>query len=371
VKIALIGPFAPFRGGIAKFNEQLALEFAKEHHLLLINFKQQYPKLIFPGKEQIETSRAFSLPTKRLLTPYNPFTFFSTVRKIKDFEPDWLIFPNWIPFFIPAFALLKRAFKKTKTAILVHNFQTHEKWLFGNFLRYRFFRSADMLISLSDYVNAQLRTAFPDKKIIAGFHPVYDDLNQNRYSKETAKEKLQVENKKTLLFFGYIKAYKGVSTLISAFNLLQNKEGYHLFIVGEVYGNEDEYLNLIQQHNLEKQITFLNQFITEPEIELFFKAADVLVLPYQEASQSGVLQIATLFDLGVVVTPVGGLPELVKDYQLGIVSETTSANELAKAIVQFFQKDREVIKKGCSKIREKFSWKALSAQITKSFLDFE
>jgi glycosyltransferase involved in cell wall biosynthesis len=363
MKIVIIGPFSPFRGGIAKFNEQLALELTKNHELLLLNFKNQYPKLLFPGKNQFNISPTFSLFTERILTPYNPLTFFSAIKKIKFFHPDLLIFPYWIPFFIPSFCVIRKALIKTKTALLVHNFQSHEKWLFGNLFRYRFFRSADVLISLSDFVNAQLQTAFPDKQMIAGFHPVYADLNQNKYTKESAKEKLQVKNKKVLLFFGYIKAYKGVDTLIPAFHLLQNNQAYHLFIVGEVYGDEKEYLTLIQQYKLEKQITFLNKFVTEPEIELFFKAADALVLPYQQASQSGVLQIATLFDLGVVVTPVGGLPELVNQFRLGIVSETTSAEAFAKAIEQFFSLDRKMIKDGCVKVREKFSWQELAKRI--------
>jgi glycosyltransferase involved in cell wall biosynthesis len=363
MKIVIVGPFAPFRGGIAKFNEQLALQFSHTNELLLINFKQQYPKLLFPGKEQTEASRSFSLLTERLLTPYNPFTFFSTFKKIKQFQPDLLIFPYWIPFFIPAFWVIRKGLKTTKTAILVHNFQSHEKWFLGNLLRRRFFRSANILISLSDFVNAQLRTAFPDKQITAGFHPVYDDLNQNRYTQETAKEKLQVADKKVLLFFGYIKAYKGVDTLISAFHLLPKNQDYHLFIVGEVYGDEKEYLELIKKYNLEKQITFLNKFVTEPEIELFFKAADALVLPYQQASQSGVLQIATLFDLGVVVTPVGGLPELVNQFQLGIVSETTSAEAIAKALEEFFSLDKKMIHEGCDKVRDKYSWRSLAERI--------
>jgi glycosyltransferase involved in cell wall biosynthesis len=363
MKIVIVGPFAPFRGGIAKFNEQLALQFSQTNELLLINFKHQYPKLLFPGKEQTETSRRFSLPTERLLTPYNPVTFFSTIKKIKQFQPDLLIFPYWIPFFIPAFCAIRKGLKTTKTAVLVHNFQSHEKWFLGNWLRRRFFRSADMLISLSDFVNAQLRTAFPDKQMIAGFHPVYDDLNQNRYTPATAKKELQVTDKKVLLFFGYIKAYKGVETLISAFNFLPNNQNYHLFIVGEVYGDEKEYLELIKKYHLEKQVTFLNKFVTEPEIELFFKAADALVLPYQQASQSGVLQIATLFDLGVVVTPVGGLPELVKQFQLGVVSEATSAEALAKGIENFFSLDKKIIHEGCAEVRERYSWHALAERI--------
>ncbi len=200
MKIVIVGPFAPFRGGIAKFNEQLALQLSQTNKLLLINFKQQYPKLLFPGKAQTENSRSFSLPTERILTPFNPFTFFLTLKKIKEFQPDLLIFPYWIPFFIPAFWVIRKALKMTKTAILVHNFQSHEKWFLGNLLRRRFFRSTNILISLSDFVNAQLLNAFPDKQIIAGFHPVYDDLNQNRYTQETAKEKLQVTDKKFCYF---------------------------------------------------------------------------------------------------------------------------------------------------------------------------
>ncbi|MCD4819253.1 MAG: glycosyltransferase [Candidatus Cloacimonetes bacterium] len=367
MKIAIITPFYPFRGGIAKFSEALCDELAEKHKLLIINFVMQYPKLIFPGKTQFEETKRIVLPNKRVLTPYNPFTFIPTAKKILNFNPDFLLIPYWIPFFSISDSCIIDYIKKRsniKIALLVHNFEAHENWFLGKYFTEKLFHKADFIISLSDNVYHSLNLAFPKKSLIKGFHPVYDYLNKKKITSEFARSKFKILEKKVILFFGYIKNYKGLDILIKALQILVKKdENYHLLIVGEIYGNENKYNNLISELKLKSHITLINRFVDDNEIEYFFRASDLLALPYRSATQSGVLQLAAYFGIGAVATPVGNFKKFLNEYSIGCVAENISPEAFAQAIEKYYLMDQKDIFLNTLKIREKYTWKNLAELI--------
>jgi glycosyltransferase involved in cell wall biosynthesis len=368
MKIGFIGPAYPLRGGIAQFITLLALELKKHHDVKIFSFSKQYPKILFPGKDQIDRSEAKpDLEIEPIVVPYNPLTWFSAAKKIIDWQPDVLILKYWIPFFAPLFGWLIRKLKKQskiKVVYALDNIVFHEKWHFAEALTKYALGKADTLISMSNTVYEDTKKLLPNANIIKGFHPTYNCYNLDAFNRKSARKKLDVKDKKVILFFGYIKPYKGLELLINSFpQILKKLPDAHLMIVGEVYGDDLVYFKLIEKLNLKKNITFLNRFATNEEVELYYKAADVLALPYLSATQSGVVQIAYDFGLGAVCTPVGGLPELVIDEKTGIVAEDVSEESFAKAVVKYFDLNKTEMTKYIIAENSKYSWEKFSKLI--------
>jgi glycosyltransferase involved in cell wall biosynthesis len=375
MKFAIVGPAYPFRGGIAYFAGSLAKELEKQgHQVILINFRKQYPALLFPGKTQTEKDSFFSdLISERVLTPYNPFTYKKTLEKITAFSPDLIIFSFFLPYFIPAYHYLLHCLKKQnyQTMVLAHNIEFHEKWLFSKLLTKKLLKLTDYVVTLSGsvYEDAQrligrnLSNNRNRTKILKGFHPLYDFHNREQYSKEQAKRILGFPDKKIILFFGYIKPYKGIDLLIRSFPFIKEEyPGTVLIILGEVYGTKEKYYSLIEETGFREDILLEDKYIPSAEVELYFKGADVLVLPYRQATQSGVVQTAYVMDLGVVVTPVGGLPEMVVKEKTGVVADSVSEKGIASAIIHYFELDQELIRQNISELQKEYSWN--------SFVDF-
>ncbi len=368
MKIGFIGPAYPFRGGIVQFSTQLAQVFQTNNEIRFFSFKHQYPKILFPGKDQLSQSEKPDFTIISKLTPYNPFTWFPTIKAINDWEPDILIISYWIPFFALSFGfILRRLNIKTKLLYIVHNINFHEKWLFAKSLTKYALGKVDLLVTLSESVYNDVCKLFPKKKTVRGFHPVYNCYNFNKYTKISAKSELKLTGKKVILFFGYIKQYKGLELLFRSLPDVVNKiEDAHLLIVGEVYGDAKKYYNAIKDIGLEDRVTFIDRFVKDEEIELFFKAADVLALPYIQATQSGVVQIAYDMELGAVATPVGSLAELVLDNKTGIMSGDVSKEAFAEAIIRYFELDQEELVKNIKEESKKYSWETLAKLILKS-----
>ncbi|RLC51904.1 MAG: hypothetical protein DRZ79_02000 [Candidatus Cloacimonadota bacterium] len=362
MKIAFLGPAYPLRGGIVQFITILAEKLkTADHKIKIFSFKKQYPKFLFPGKDQFDHSgKKPEIEIEQVLIPYNPLTWFPTVFKIKKWNPEILILKYWIPFFAPAFGVIIRFLKltsSTKVIYIIDNIDFHEKWIFAKTLTKFALGKADKLITLSDSVFEDTRKMFPNKKIIRSYHPLYLIFDRQRFNKKTAKKELGLTGKKVILFFGYIKPYKGLDLLLKAFpEILKNIPDAHLLIVGEVYGNDEKYLHLISELKITDKVTFIRKFVADDEVEIYFKSADVLALPYKQATQSGVAQIGYTMDLGAVATPVGGLPELVINKKTGIVAKSVTSQDFAKAIEEFFKLDKNILRKNIAIENQKYSW---------------
>jgi glycosyltransferase involved in cell wall biosynthesis len=359
MKIAFLAPAYPLRGGIVQFISLMADSLSSENEVKVFSFKRQYPKIIFPGKDQLDHEpNRYSFPINSTLIPYNPLTWFKAINEINEFSPDILILKYWIPFFAPSFGfILRRLERKIKKVAVIDNIDFHEKWLMGELLTKYALKKVNLLVAMSENVLKNAKDLLPKNKCILSFHPNYQCYDFNRFTKEKAKKELGFLNKKVILFFGYIKQYKGLDILLKAFKLLVDKnDEFRLLIVGEVYGDDKIYLNLIKDLEISEKLVFIHRFAENTEIEKYFKAADLLSLPYKHATQSGVLKIADSFLLGAVGTPVGGIPEMIENGKTGIISKSCSAKDFSKAISDFFLIDEKIIKNNIKKKNEKFSW---------------
>ena len=369
MKIVLVGPFPPFRGGISDLNAALADHLSKRHEIHAINFTTQYPKVLFPGKTQFKKGDpAQEIDSIRCLSSINPFSWRKTAYKIIDIEPDLVLFRFWLPFFAPAFSGVAKKIRKYSDAtimVICDNIIPHEERLLDTRLTKRFFGFIDSFIVLSKKVENELLSFVPEAKYKYSPHPIYSIFN-NTLSKEQAKAELKIATKKVLLFFGLIREYKGLDILINAMEKIKTElEDYTLLIVGECYENENKYTDLIKKAGITDNVKCHYSFIPDNEVGKYFSAADVVVLPYKTASQSGIVQIAYHFDTPVIVSNVGGLPEIVDEGKTGYCVEPNS-NAFAKAIKAFYENDNiSEMNSNISEYKSQFSWDAMVKAIEK------
>jgi len=343
MKIIILGTAYPLRGGIAHFNALLASHLARRHEVQTITFKRQYPKFLFPGKTQEETGeRGEATPAPELIDSINPFNWLAVARHVARLKPDLLIFKYWLPFFGPCFGTIARLVKKrtgARVLFICDNIIPHERRP-GDvaFTKYAF-RAADLFIVQSKAVERDLQTIRPGALYRNVPHPVYENFGA-AIPKSQARATLGLSAENIMLFFGYIRPYKGLFTILDAMPLLAGK-GVHLLIVGECYGDEEAYRARIRELGLTASVTFVSDYVPNEKVALYFSAADAVVLPYLSATQSGIVQIAYNFDKPVIATATGGLPEVVLDGKTGFIVPPNSPSELAGAIGRFYDERKE------------------------------
>jgi len=368
----LVGPAYPFRGGIAHFNTLLAGEFAKDHKTLVINFKRLYPSIFFPGKTQFDSSRSpIDVSSERLIDSINPFSYYKAARRITDFRPDLVIFQWWHPFFAPAYSSVRFFLKKKcncRIVYLCHNVMPHESSFLDRFLIKLGFSGVRRFLVQSSEDERKLKSLLRKMKTgeahtAVSPHPVYEVFRSEKIGRAEARSRLGVEGR-MILFFGYIRKYKGLGVLLKAFAEASRTLRMKLFIVGEFYDDKSKYDSLIKQLGIDSKIEVIDRYVPNEEVELYFEAADLVVLPYLSATQSGIVQISYAFDTPVIVTSVGGLPDVVEDGVTGRVVRPNDPAGLADAVVDFFSSSRaESMIDGVKRARKRFSWAGCAAVI--------
>lgn len=361
MKIILIGPAFPYRGGIANFNESLCQALIKAgHQAEIVTFKFQYPSFLFPGKTQKTTDQpSIELKTKRLVNSIGPLSWLRTAIYINKQDADLVIFQHWLPIMSLAMGSIARMIRKKETIKLAitHNIVPHEGNPLDRFLTRYFVKSNNGFVCLSKEVYDDLGHFTQNPNKILAFHPIYEIFGYE-VSKEIARKHLQLpENKKILLFFGLIRKYKGLELLIRAM-ALENCKKHDVFLVvaGEFYENKKIYTDLIENLGLANQIRLMDQFVSNEEVKFYFGACDLVVQPYLSASQSGVTQVAYHFGKPMLVTNVGGLPEIVDHEKTGYVVEV-SEYAIAEAIDNYYTNNRESeMSKNVIKEKHRFSW---------------
>lgn len=340
MKIVFLSTFYPFRGGIAQFSAHLYREAEKKHDVEAVTFTRQYPKLLFPGKTQLVSAddTADKIPAKRWLDSINPFTYISTARKIKNLQPDLIISRYWMSFFAPSFGwILGKQDKKTIRLAILDNVIPHERRFFDDAFNRFFISRNDGFIVMSEQVRKDLLFYLPKAKHLLIPHPIYNHFG-SKISKSEALKKLSISeciDKKVLLFFGIIRDYKGLDILLNTLQLLD--ESYILIVAGEVYGSFEKYENIINKKKLEKKVKLYNRYIDDAEVTNFFSAADVCVLPYRSATQSGITNISYHFEVPVISTNVGGLAETISHGRTGLIAEEVNEKALLKQIKNFYE----------------------------------
>ena len=369
MKIGILSAFYPYRGGIAQFNASIYRNFEKQNHQVkAFTFSLQYPEFLFPGATQFvtENDKADRIDADRVLNTVNPFSYYTTYKKILKFQPDLVILRYWMPFFAPSLgtvAYLLRQ-KRIKTMAILDNITPHEKKIGDKILNNYFISNNDGFLVMGSSVEKDLLEIKPNAKYLFHPHPLYSHFGE-KIEKQVARAKLQISNhKKVLLFFGLIRKYKGLDLVIETFNDLD--EDYFLLIAGESYEDFSKYQEAIAKNKNKENISVNTAYILDDEVPKYFCAADVCVLPYKSATQSGIIAISYHFDLPVIVTDVGSLKEIVMPYQSGIVIDQPKTELIIKAINQYFEDGKpEFYQKNIQKFKEKYSWEGLTDQIVK------
>ena len=362
MKITILSTAFPYRGGIAVFTERLAIAFQTEKDDVSIStFSLQYPNFLFPGKSQYSSSeKPQDLAIEREVNSINPINWIRIGLKLKKQRPDILILKYWTPFLSPCLGTISRIVrsnKHTKTIVVIDNLIPHEKRFGDHLLNSYFVNSVDGFVAMSESVFNDLSQFDADKKKVLGVHPLYDNFGKAK-SKEEAIENLGLDkNYKYILFFGIIRKYKGLDILLEAFadNRLKN-QNLKLIVAGEFYEDAKPYHDLIKQYNLADSVILATKFIPDKQVVDYFCAADIIVQPYKQATQSGITQIAYHFEKPMLVTNVGGLNEIVPHDKVGYVCEP-NANDVANHLADFFSKNKEVLFiEGVKEEKSKYSW---------------
>jgi glycosyltransferase involved in cell wall biosynthesis len=376
-KIAVLGLSYPFRGGIAHHSTLLVRELRKKHTVKFITLSRQYPERLFPGKSQYDISnRGLDEENYALIDSLNPATWLRVSFGLKREKFDLVIVQWWNPFFAPAFGTIVNALtliSDSKVCFLCHNVLPHESTLLDRLLsRYAFLRSKYFIVH-SDEDRRHLLSMKPCAVVKKNVHPTYSIFGDfAAYEKEQARRELGIApDKKTLLFFGLVRPYKGLKYLIQAMERVSKSIDCVLLVAGEFYESKQEYLGLIRELALEGHIIIRDEYVKNEAVSLYFSAADVVVLPYVTATQSGIVQIAFGLNKPVITTNVGGLPEAVEDGKTGFVVDPASPEQLAEAILKFYQGNYETeFSERIKEISHTFSWEAEVSSI-ESFLTNE
>ncbi|MCO5268804.1 MAG: glycosyltransferase [Brumimicrobium sp.] len=370
MNIVIIGPAYPFRGGLASFNERMAVELQNEgHQVVIYTFTVQYPAFLFPGKTQYSEDPApTDLKIIRKVNTVNPFNWIKIGREIRKQQPDLVLTRYWLPFMGPSLGTILRCIKrnkKTKIITLLDNIIPHEKRIGDKLLTRYFVKPIDAFVSMASSVQNDLKQFDTVKPRVLTPHPIFDNFGLP-VSRAEAAEFLKVDSEaKYMMFFGLIRDYKGLDLLLKAFAQSKAKGSVRLIIAGEYYSNQEQYEKLIDELNLREFIFQYSYFIKNSEVKYFFSLANLVVQPYKDATQSGVTQIAYQFDAPMVVTNVGGLPEMIPDGKIGFVVEP-EIDAITQAIDTYFNDDLEQkFRVNFEEEKKKYSW----AHLNRSLLD--
>ncbi|MEZ4721653.1 MAG: glycosyltransferase [Flavobacteriales bacterium] len=360
MKVCIVGTAWPYRGGLSAMNERLAKEFVDQgHEVEVITFTLQYPSFLFPGKSQFDDRPQPPFTIKRMINSVNPFNWFKVGNYIKDSAPDLVIVKYWIPFMGPCFGTILRLARhgsKMKVVSILDNLIPHEKRPMDMAFSRYFVKAVDGFITLSKSVLNDINEFDQVKPRKFSPHPVYDSFGEVGDKGEARKNLGLDPEGKYILFFGFIRDYKGLDMLLEAMadDRIKNSN-VKLMVAGEYYSNEEKYQEIINRLGISDRLELFTQFIPDNEIGMYFNAADCVVQPYKTATQSGVTQIAYHFEKPMIVTNVGGLPEIVPDGQVGYVCEVNPTS-IADSILKFYDAD---VNRFSLKIKEKqkeYSW---------------
>ncbi|MCK9331439.1 MAG: glycosyltransferase [Candidatus Cloacimonetes bacterium] len=374
MKIAFLGPAYPFRGGIAQFLHNMADHLAKNNEIEVFNFKNQYPKFFFPGKNQFDLTekKQFKYKIHRVLTPYNPFTWKQTAEKIINYNPDIIIIKFWIPFFSLAYLYIMKYLRlnsEIRICLLCHNLEFHEKWFMLTKLTKYLIDNSHKVIVLSQTVAYSTKNFknFNQDKLIELFHPLYE-IDTNTLDKQKALQDLNLKDIPTVLFFGYIKHYKGLDVFLQAIPKVSKKiKDIQFVVAGEIYGKDTQYQKIIKNFTQDINFVFNNKYIPSSDIDKYFISADLVVIPYRTATQSGIVQLAYSYNKPVIVSNINGLKDMIIEGKTGLSFENENSDDLAKIILDFFNKKQNFV----SYIKDnnkKYSWQAFTEKLVENIL---
>jgi glycosyltransferase involved in cell wall biosynthesis len=368
--VIIIGPAHPLRGGLATFDQRLATEFLDQgYDCTIYSFSLQYPSFLFPGTTQYSTDPA--PPRLKIVTrinSINPFNWLRTGRELRRLKPDKIVVRFWLPLMGPALGSILRIVRKnrhTRIIAITDNIKPHEKRPGDTLFTRYFLRSCDAFITMSEKVMSDLRSFEKDKPARQVLHPLYDNFGE-AVSKQEARDFLWrkmgtpiAPSDKILLFFGFIRKYKGLDILLAAMaDPRIRSSGIRLLIAGEFYDEEKPYRDQIERSGIADSLILATGFIPDNDVRYYLCAADVVIQPYRNATQSGVTPLAYYFEKPMIVSDVGGLPALVPHEKAGLVA-SPEPTAIADAILRFFELGENYFIPHLRREKEKYSWPKL------------
>ena len=373
MRIVLIGPVYPYKGGISHYTSLLCRALRQKHEVIMVSYKMQYPKFLFKKEQKDYSNKSFQVDdTKYWIHTANPINLFLAARRIRKLRPDAVILQWWHPYFAPCYRILAMLLGKIPLLITCHNVFPHERFPLDRFLTRMVLKRADGYIVQSHLDEKDLLTVKPDANYVVTPHPTDNAFKMKNMSRAEARELLAVgHDSPMLLFFGFVREYKGLKYLLDALPEVKKRiPDISLWVVGDFGDDKDVYLEQIEKNRIGDNIRLVEGYVPDQEVEKYFAAADLVVLPYVSATQSGIVQIAYGFDKPVVVTDVGGLPDVVRHKETGYVVPSGNAQEIAKAVISFYQEDRETDwESNIRKQAAEFSWETMVERMEKCFFN--
>jgi glycosyltransferase involved in cell wall biosynthesis len=366
MRIALVGPLAPWRGGLAQYLALLGEALATRAEVRAITFTRQYPGFLFPGKTQFDpAAERPRFPVEALLDSIGPWTWRRVAERLEGFEPGAVVLKWWMPFFAPAFASSVGPLRRrgTRVVLVCDNLVPHEhRPLDAAFTRWML-RNSDGYLVMSESVERDLDRLKPGAPRRRVLHPLYAQFDRGRFDRASARVRLGLgADDEVALFFGYVRRYKGLDTLLEAWGRVRARRRRAILVVaGEAYEDTAPYEALARAAGGESAVRLRLRYAPDEEVEALFKAADVAVLPYRSATQSGVTHVAYALGVPVITTDVGGLAETVRPEETGLIVPPADPAALAEAIVKYFEDDLAPrMQAGVGRLRREHSWEALA-----------
>ncbi len=364
MRIALVGPLAPWRGGLAQYLALLGEELARRAEVRAVTFTRQYPRLLFPGGSQLDPAAARpGFPVEALLDSVGPWSWRRTAAHLERFAPGAVVLKWWMPFFGPAFASsvgpLRRA--GTRVVLVCDNLVPHEHRPFDRELTRWMLRNSDGYLVMSESVERDLAALKPGAAYRRVAHPLYAQFDRGRFTRGTARERLGLApDAEVAVFFGYVRRYKGLDTLLEAWPAVRARRPVTLLAAGDFYEDPAPYRALAAAAGGDA-VRLMEGYLPDADVEALFKAADVVVLPYRSATQSGVTHVAYALGVPVIITDVGGLAETVRDGVTGLVVPPGDPAALAAAVTRFFAEGLGPrLRQGVRALQAEHSWSVLA-----------
>ena len=371
MRIAMVGPVYPFKGGIAQYTGAMSINLHKDNEVKVFSFSMQYPKLLYKHEQRDYDNNTFAFDNvDYVLNSMNPLSWYRTAKAINEYKPDVVIIQWWHPWFAPCYWIMLSFVKKTaKVIFLCHNVLPHEGFPMKRLLSRMTLNKGDAYIVHSEQDANDLRALVTDPKYIHAVLPTYNQFRKRYIDKTTARKELDIpETQEMLIFFGYIRKYKGLAHLIRALPAIHAvRPNAHLWVVGSFFEDDRaDYESLIRESGCADMLTLVDGYLPDDQVESYFAAADLCVLPYESATQSAVVQVSYSFGCPVVVTNVGGLPEVVLDGKTGYIVPAKDDAALADAVIRFFSEaNSSDFSKWISDEAYKYSWDRMSENVNR------
>lgn len=372
-KIVLVGPVYPYKGGISHYTGLMYRALRSRYDVSMVSYKMQYPKFLFKKEQKDYSNDTFKIDgTNYWIHTANPLNLVGTAWKIRREKPDLVIFQWWHPYFAPCYWILCRLLGRCRILFVCHNVFPHERFPMDRFLTKLVLRQGDYFITQSKMDAEDLLSIEKDARYVQAVHPTYNAFKFEDMSREQARGLLGIgADERVVLFFGFVREYKGLRHLLRAMPLLRGfGMGVRLLVVGDFGDDRQEYMDLIDELGIGDMLEIHGGYIPDKEVEKYFAASDLVALPYESATQSGIVQIAYGFEKPVVVTDVGGLPDVVTDGETGYVVEPGNPDALAEAVRRYFEEGKEEeFRRNIEHEAYKYSWDRMTEHVERLYGD--